>query len=80
MYKNVDEILTVTDDQLRADMRFCAERMKMVVEPTGCLALAGVRKMAAEGRLPVNSKIGIVISGGNIDLPTYCRLLQEEND
>ena len=39
--RDVDDIFTVTDEQLVEAMRFFAERMKMVVEPTGCLAFAG---------------------------------------
>ena len=61
----VDDVLTVTDRQLVLTMRFFAERMKMVVEPTGCLAAAAV----LEGMLDVRGqRVGIIISGGNVDL------------
>jgi threonine dehydratase len=61
----VDDILTVSDDELVQCMRFFAERMKIVVEPTGCLGFATARRMKDELR---GKKIGILISGGNVDL------------
>lgn len=68
----VDEVLTVTDRQLVSTMRFFAERMKMVVEPTGCLAAAAV----LEGALDVRGKrVGVILSGGNIDVTRYAALL-----
>ena len=75
MKQNVKKIITVTDDELIHEMKFIAERMKMIVEPTGCLALAGLRKMVMNGEIPKGSICGVVISGGNIDLPRYCRLI-----
>ena len=68
----VDDVLTVTDQQLVSTMRFFAERMKMVVEPTGCLAAA----VALEGVLDVRGKrVGVIVSGGNIDVARYAALL-----
>jgi threonine dehydratase len=60
----VDEMLTVTDSELLAAMFFLWERMKMVVEPTGALAFAALfhKKFSRPG------KIGVVLSGGNVDL------------
>jgi threonine dehydratase len=70
--RHVDDILTVTDDQLIEAMRFYAERMKMVVEPTGCLTLAA----ACHAGLPLQGqRVGILISGGNVDLPRFAQLL-----
>jgi threonine dehydratase len=63
--RDVDDILTATDDELVQCMRFFAERMKIVVEPTGCLGFAAARRMQDELR---GKKIGILVSGGNIDL------------
>ncbi|TWI69865.1 threonine dehydratase [Pseudoduganella lurida] len=63
--RDVDDILTVTDDELVACMRFFAERMKIVVEPTGCLGFAAARRMRAELK---GKRVGILVSGGNIDL------------
>ncbi|MDQ0040914.1 threo-3-hydroxy-L-aspartate ammonia-lyase [Variovorax boronicumulans] len=70
--RDVNDIFTVTDDQLVEAMRFFAERMKMVVEPTGCLAFAGA---IAAGKAIAGKRVGIVISGGNVDLSRYASLL-----
>ncbi|QPK14047.1 threo-3-hydroxy-L-aspartate ammonia-lyase [Pectobacterium versatile] len=66
--QNVDDILTVTDDNLIDAMRFYAERMKIVVEPTGCLSFAAARNLRESLR---GKRIGIVISGGNVDITRY---------
>jgi threonine dehydratase len=69
--KKVDDIVTVSDGQLVETMKFFAERMKMVVEPTGCLAAAA----ALSGAVSVSGKkVGILISGGNVDLGVFARL------
>ncbi|MDQ0590312.1 threo-3-hydroxy-L-aspartate ammonia-lyase [Variovorax paradoxus] len=70
--RDVDDIFTVTDAQLVEAMRFFAERMKIVVEPTGCLAFAGA---VAAGKRIAGQRIGIVVSGGNVDLSRYAALL-----
>lgn len=64
------DIVTATDAQLIEALRFCAERMKMIVEPTGVLGLAAV----CHAGLPVQGKrIGIVLSGGNVDLAKFAQ-------
>jgi len=63
--RDVDDILTVSDEELVQAMRFFAERMKIVVEPTGCLGFAAARNMREALR---GKRVGILISGGNIDL------------
>jgi len=70
--RDVDDILTVTDEQLVEGMRFFASRMKLVVEPTGCLGFAAARKMKAELS---GQRVGVLISGGNVDLDRFCKLL-----
>lgn len=66
--KLVDDIITVSDQELIFMMHFFAERMKMIVEPTGCLAAAAVMKKT----IPIQGKkIGIVLSGGNVDLKQF---------
>lgn len=75
MKQNVSEIITVTDDELVNGMKFFGERMKLVVEPTGCLGLAGLRKMVKSGEVPIGSSCGVVISGGNVDMKRYCELI-----
>ncbi|MEQ9745911.1 threo-3-hydroxy-L-aspartate ammonia-lyase [Pectobacterium actinidiae] len=66
--QNVDDILTVTDDDLIDAMRFYAERMKIVVEPTGCLSFAAARNLRESLH---GKRIGIMISGGNVDISRY---------
>jgi threonine dehydratase len=60
----VNEMVTVTDNELLPAMFWLWERMKIVVEPTGALAFAALmaRKIAPRGR------VGVVLSGGNVDL------------
>jgi threonine dehydratase len=70
--RDVDDILTATDDDLVQCMRFFAERMKMVVEPTGCLGFAAARGMQEQLR---GKRIGILVSGGNIDLARLSHFL-----
>ena len=72
--RHVDDILTVSDAQLVESMRFFAERMKMVVEPTGCLAFAAACTMAESGGLK-GQRVGVIVSGGNVDLARYAALL-----
>ena len=58
------QVVTVPDDALIEAMRFFVERMKLVVEPTGCLATAA----ALSGTVAVEGKrVGVIISGGNVD-------------
>lgn len=72
--QGVEEIVTVSDLQLMQAMRFFAERMKIVVEPTGALAFAGAchSKIALGGK-----RVGIIVSGGNVDLKRYARFLAD---
>lgn len=70
--RDVNAILTATDAQLVACMRFMAQRMKLVVEPTGCLGFAAASHMKEQLR---GKRVGIVLSGGNVDIPHFCRLL-----
>ncbi|HEX4943122.1 MAG TPA: threo-3-hydroxy-L-aspartate ammonia-lyase [Usitatibacteraceae bacterium] len=68
---NVHDFLTVTDGELVEAMRFLWERMKLVVEPTGALATAGV----LSGRLDTRgARVGIILSGGNVDLRSAAKL------
>ena len=61
----VDDMLTVTDAELTRAMFFLWERMKIIVEPTGALAACAAleKKIDLKGK-----KVGIVLSGGNVDL------------
>lgn len=72
MRAKVDDVVTVSDAQLVDAMRFCAERMKIVIEPTGALAAAA----AFNAAVPVKGlRVGVIISGGNIDLNRYAQLI-----
>jgi len=67
---HVHGMLTVTDDELLRSMFYLWERMKFVVEPTGALAAAAL----LEGKLDARGKrVGVVISGGNLDLKILAR-------
>ena len=70
--RDVDDILTVTDAELVEAMAFAAARMKLVIEPTGCLGFAAARRMKDELR---GKRVGVLISGGNVDLARFCALL-----
>ncbi|WP_322103603.1 threo-3-hydroxy-L-aspartate ammonia-lyase [Paraburkholderia sp. J41] len=71
--ERVSEIVTVSDAELVDTMKFFASRMKLVVEPTGCLAAAAV----LHGKVDVRGKrVGVVISGGNVDLLRFAALVQ----
>jgi threonine dehydratase len=68
----VDDVITVSDADLVATMRFFASRMKLVVEPTGCLGAAAV----IQKRIDVTGKnVGVVISGGNVDMIRFAELI-----
>ena len=70
--RDVHDVVTASDAQLVECMRFFAERMKIIVEPTGCLGLAG----ALHGAVPLQGKrVGVVVSGGNVDLLRFGELL-----
>jgi threonine dehydratase len=65
----VNDILTAPDSDLVSAMKFFAARMKMVVEPTGCLGLAAALNMKDSLK---GKRVGVLISGGNIDLERFC--------
>lgn len=68
----VDEVVTVSDDEILATMRACFERLKLVVEPSGATALAAVLHghVTAAGL-----RVGVVLSGGNADPAVFARAL-----
>ena len=70
--RDVDDVLTVTDAQLIDSMRFFASRMKLVVEPTGCLGFAAAHAMKDQLR---GKRVGVLLSGGNVDLARLGSLL-----
>jgi threonine dehydratase len=69
----VHDMATVSDAELLAGMLYLWERMKIVVEPTGALGAAGL----FERGFPVAGKrVGVIVSGGNVDLELICGLLR----
>jgi len=70
--RDVEDILTASDAELIDTMRFYAERMKMIVEPTGCLSLAAARRVSQQF---AGKRIGVIVSGGNIDLTRFAELV-----
>ena len=71
--RHVDGIVTATDAQLVEGMKFFAERMKMLVEPTGALSFAAARHAG----LPIQAKrVGVIVSGGNVDLQRFAELIK----
>ncbi|WP_126283250.1 threo-3-hydroxy-L-aspartate ammonia-lyase [Burkholderia stagnalis] len=72
--RDVDDILTASDAQLIDCMRFFALRMKIIVEPTGCLGLAAARQMKDQLK---GKRVGVIISGGNVDLEKFCALVAQ---
>jgi threonine dehydratase len=73
--RNAEKVLTVSDDEIIAAMRFILLRLKLLVEPTGALGAAAV----LSGKLPTDArKIGVVLSGGNVDPDSLaCYLTQQ---
>jgi threonine dehydratase len=68
----VDDIVTVSDAQLIEAMRFAASRMKMVIEPTGGLAMAAVMHGVVDVK---GQRVGIIVSGGNVDIALLAKYL-----
>ena len=71
--KYVDDMLTVTEEEIISTMRFLWMSMKIVVEPSGAVGLAPVfhRKLPIQGK-----RIGVVLSGGNVDMETAMELFR----
>ena len=63
--QHVDDMVTVSDDDILQTMRFLWERMKLVVEPTGALGLAAAWRGAVD---VAGKRVGVIVSGGNVDL------------
>jgi threonine dehydratase len=71
----VDDMVTVSEDTIRRAMFFLWERMKLIVEPTGALAAAALLDGVVSP--PAGARIGVVISGGNVDLRYALTLFEE---
>jgi threonine dehydratase len=69
--KLLDDVVTVADEEIVEAMRFCFARLKIVIEPSGAVALAALRA----GLVPAARRVGVVLSGGNIDPADFAALL-----
>jgi threonine dehydratase len=68
----VDEVVTVSDEEIAAAMRTCVEHLDLVAEPSGATALAAV----LSGRVVLNGeRTGVVVSGGNVDAERFEQLV-----
>ena len=65
-------VVLVTDDEIRDAMRFAFERLKLVVEPSGASGLAAV----LTGKVGDAGRVGVVLSGGNVDAARFAELMQ----
>ena len=75
LQKTAEDVLTVSDDDILDTIRFLLFRMKLLVEPSGAAAAAAVLK----GKLPKDVKrVGVVLSGGNIDGELLSRISTQE--
>jgi threonine dehydratase len=70
--RDVDDVLTANDDELVKAMSFAAARMKLMIEPTGCLGFAAALQMKDKLK---GKRVGIMVSGGNVDLARFCELI-----
>jgi len=69
--QRVDQVVTVSDAEIVAAMRFAFERLKLVLEPSGACAFAAV----LTGKLDIRGgRVGVTLSGGNVDLGRFCAL------
>ena len=74
--RHVSDVISVPDAALIDAMRFVWERMKLIVEPTGVLGLAALMSSAIEAR---GSRVGVILSGGNVDLAAALELMRGRN-
>ncbi|HXT64233.1 MAG TPA: threonine/serine dehydratase [Pyrinomonadaceae bacterium] len=73
--QNAEAVLTVTDEEIIATMKFFLFRMKLLVEPSGAAAAAAVFTK----KIPQNCRrVGVILSGGNVDSDLLCQMLREE--
>lgn len=70
--KYVDEMVTVSESAIVEAVKFLFQRTKLVVEPSGALGLAALMS----GAVKANGRVGIILSGGNMDAATVARILQ----
>jgi threonine dehydratase len=70
--KFVNDMVTVSEDEIKAAVRFLFYRMKLVIEPSGALGIAAI----LSGKISLHGRVGVIISGGNIDSSTMRSILE----
>src|SRR5690606_30024826 len=73
--QQVDDMVTVSEAAIRAALRFLWERMKLVAEPTGAVALAALLDHRVDAR---NQRVGVIVTGGNVDLAQMPLFLESD--
>jgi threonine dehydratase len=71
----VDQIITVSEKEIINAMRFLWERMKLIIEPSGSVPLAALLSNKVKVK---DMKVGVILSGGNIDLEPFFQLLEKK--
>jgi threonine dehydratase len=72
LQRNAEDVLTVSDEEIIEALRFVLFRMKILVEPTGAAAVAAILSKKIP---PDRKRVGVILSGGNVDPETLARLL-----
>ena len=75
LQKNLEGILLVSDEEIVQAVRFLLFRAKLLVEPTGAVPAAAL--LAGKLPLPKGARVGLVLSGGNVDPAALAGLLRE---
>jgi threonine dehydratase len=74
--ENLSDVLLVSDERIKEAVRFLLLRLKLLVEPTGAVPVAAL--LAGALPLPKGARVGVVLSGGNIDPKTLAQILTEQ--
>jgi len=74
--REVNDMVTVSDADLIAAVRFAMLRLKLVMEPSGALGLAA----AMTGKAAVSGRVGVIVSGGNVDAEMLRWILMEDGE
>jgi threonine dehydratase len=75
LQRHLDDIVTVTEDQIAAGVRLAAEAARLVVEPSGALGIAAVRYRRQEAGIERARRVVAIVTGGNVDPDRYRELL-----
>ena len=74
LLEHVDDMQTITEEAIIEAVQFLFYRMKLVVEPSGALGVAAL----LSGAVKASGRVGVIISGGNVDGPTMVKILQDK--